>query len=57
MKVFKEGENGKAGEQVAPGFWMVEASAIVADGKHVEAAAAIGTLAGLLDPVVILEKT
>ena len=56
VKVCKEGSSGAAGEHVAPGFWLVEASTRAAEGQHVAAAAAIGTLAGLLEPLVVLQK-
>lgn len=56
FKVFKEGQNGSDGEQIAPGFWMVEATAHVAEGKHAAGAMAIGSFAGLLQPLVALEK-
>ncbi len=55
-KVCKVDSSGAAGEQVAPGFWLVEATTRAAEGQHVAAAAAIGTLAGLLEPLVVLQK-
>lgn len=56
VKVCKEGSSGAAGQQVVPGFWLVEATTRAAEGQHVAAAAAIGTLAGLLEPLVVLQK-
>lgn len=56
FQVCKEGSSGAAGEQVAPGFWLVEATSRAAEGQHVAAAAAIGTLAALLEPLVVLQK-
>lgn len=56
FKVYKQGQDGGRGAQVAPGFWMVEATARVAEGEHAAAATAIGSLASLLEPLVVLAK-
>lgn len=50
----QEGE--EEGEEVAPGFWHVEAVGVPAEGRHMEAAAAIGALAKMLAPLVVLQK-
>lgn len=56
FRVYKEGSDGAVGEQVAPGFWLVEATATASEGQHAAAAAAIGKLAELLEPLVVLQK-
>ena len=56
VRLLKEGSAGEGVEQVAPGFWLVEAIAMATEGQHAAAAAAIGKLAELLEPLVVLQK-
>ncbi len=56
VRVCKEGTGGAAGEQVAPGCWLVEATTAATEGQHAAAAGAIGKLAELLEPLVVLQK-
>ena len=57
LQVFKEAPAGfSRGERVSEGLWLVDARAPVAEGRYMEAAAALSKLSGFLEPLVSLQR-